>query len=71
MTKRTSMNKIFEMVKLLKNEGHDIRIPFPKDRPLTILFYRAFENPNPRICSFKTLAAACELLENMWRESQG
>jgi len=70
MTGRISMTKIFEMVKLLRLEGHDIKIPFPKDRPLTILFYRAFENPNPKICSFKTLAEAYELLENMWRESQ-
>ena len=70
MNTRVSMNKVFEMVNLLKAEGHDIRIPFPKDRPLTILFYNAFENPNPKICSFKTLAEAHDLLENMWRESQ-
>ena len=70
MAERISINKILEMVKLLNIEGHDVRIPFPKDRPLTILFYRAFENPNPKINSFKTLAEAYELLENMWRESQ-
>jgi len=70
MSKRVSMSKILEMVKLLNVDGHDVRIPFPKDRPLTILFYRAFENPNPKITTFKALAEAYDLLENMWRESQ-
>jgi len=70
MTERITMRMIIEMVKLNRAEGADVRIPFPNDRPLTILFYEAYQNPNPKICSFKTLKQAYNLLEDMWRKSQ-
>ena len=69
MNTRVSMIKILGMVKLLQSIGHDIRIPFLHDRPLTILFYREFENPNPKIITFKTLSKAYDLLKDMWCES--
>ena len=70
MPKRTSIKKVLEMMALCNAEGHDIRIPFPTKRPLTILIYRAYETVNPKIVRFKTLTEAYKTLEDIWRESQ-
>ena len=70
MPKRISIKNVLEMVKLCKAEGADIRIPFPKARPLTILIYRECETPNPKILRFKTLADAYVFLEDIWRGFQ-
>ena len=69
MAKRTSIKQVLEIAELLRSEGHDIRIPLPKDRPLIVLVYCASETPNPKILRFKTLREAYESLERMWRES--
>ena len=63
------MAKINELVHLLNKEGCDFRIPFPDQRPLVVLAYRAYENPNPKVMRFKTLAEAAQELEQMWREA--
>lgn len=66
---RTSMKQVQEYARLCCDAGLDIRIPWPADRPLVILHHQAFENPNPRVMRFKTLAGAKDFLEALWQDT--
>ncbi|MHA1812747.1 MAG: hypothetical protein ACTSYX_04850 [Candidatus Thorarchaeota archaeon] len=68
---RTSIKEIKQLMKILNTEyGFDYRIPFPKDRPLTILRYEAYEPQcQPCILRFRTLREAKEHLEAVWRDT--
>ena len=67
---RTSIKEIKQLVRILNEYGWDYRIPHPKERPLVVLRYEAYEPQcQPCILRFRTLREAKEHLEAVWRDT--
>jgi len=66
---RTSIKEIKQLVRILNEYGWDYRIPHPKERPLVVLRYEAYEPQSPFIFRFRTLREAKEFFEGAIRDT--